>query len=205
MTKFKVGEDVNTRHGKGKIVSAVIVHQETFYRISNYNSGLASVLTESQLTKIEEHTMVKTKEDLLQIIAEAEKAIEAIEAKWTPPVGNWVIYATGEIDNVSDKEFGTIVQECGLLRATEAIALRASKEVSKFCKLLAYRDQYSTYKVNIQTEEIVFDTRDKYCVRQTKDGYELELHEWHRLGTVYFDKPTAIKLVNDLNSGKYIL
>ncbi len=140
--------------------------------------------------------MLKTKEELLTIIADAEKAIEALEVKWVPPSGNWLIYGTGDTENIAYKEFEPIIQECGLLRTTEAIALRACKEVREYCRLLAYRDEYAMY-----------NTQNKYCIRQTnaKYGYEIELHEYIRLGTVYFDKPTAIRLITDLNSGKYTL
>ncbi len=136
--------------------------------------------------------MLKTKEELEQIIANASAELKALEEPWTPKGKRWLVSPTQEVDNVEEFNFEPIVAESGLLRDCYGEAIRASIELYTYSRLLAYRDEFS-----------VTSTQDNWCVKVTDLGYEYELHSYHRLGTVYFDKSTVKQLIDDLNSGKY--
>ena len=179
-----------------KLVNNTIVSSKPLHHIIPYDYTALSILaTTDEVTLIKEVLpMLKTKEELEQIIANASAELKALEEPWTPKGKRWLVSPTKEVDNVEAYNFEPIVAESGLLRDNYGEALKASKDLYTYSRLLAYRDEFDGC------------TTCLWCLYLIKDNsYDLEQHRYKRLGTVYFTEATARQLLNDIISGKYYL
>jgi hypothetical protein len=134
----------------------------------------------------------------------AEKeAAEKANQKYELQGGNWSLVPT--TNQVSGKHgSATNWVEAGLERKTEALAESALKQIRAFSRMLAY--------VHEHCPEWEADWRNKNNETKYKVSYDHSLEKWTVEGnswvqsnTVYMDRPTAIKLADDLNSGRFSL
>lgn len=178
-------------------IAYVYDYLDSLYYATDY-PRVSATTDEVTLTK-EVLPMLKTKEELEQIIANASAELKALEElnkiePWAPKGSRWIIAATQEVKNVEAYNFKPIVTEAGLLRDNYGEALKASKDLYTYSRLLAYRDEFDGC------------TTCLWCLYLIKDNsYDLEQHIYKRLGTVYFTEATARQLLNDIISGKYYL
>jgi hypothetical protein len=128
-----------------------------------------------------------------------EKNTKAVKL-WEPAGGLWFIDADGVVDSgPPDIEFSRF----GAERPTKELAERASAEMRKFNRLLAYRDEVCPdYEPDWTTESpkffVLYNHQTLNWVVSTR-GY-LQV-----IGEVYFTEQAARDLVDKLNSGEVVL
>lgn len=118
------------------------------------------------------------------------------EPKWEPIGGPWAVNTTGTVEywNSNGRRF------FGCERKTKEQAEKAAKKMRTFNRLLAYVDEHAPdyeadWSKNGKNYFVCFD----HDIKKWKVEYDLQEED---AAQVYMPKEVAIKLADDLNSGR---
>jgi hypothetical protein len=121
----------------------------------------------------------KTLAEMSELMAKLTKQREELAAKkWEPEGGEYYVAMDGEIDNVGDEDVGA---DFGIRRRTFEKAQMASREMRKFNRLLALRDEICG------ADMTDWDKEDDYKYYLYYSHLDLE---WRFAPTVYWQAMT---------------
>jgi len=132
----------------------------------------------------------------------AEKeAAEKANQKYELQGGDWFIRSWH--NSIIDSATTSSCANAGLERKTEALAQSALKQIRAFNRMLAYVHEHCPEWQPDWTEYTPY----KYFVyfAHGRDVWAWATNACQQSVVVYMDKPTAIKLCDDLNSGRFTL
>jgi hypothetical protein len=140
-------------------------------------------------------------EAIVEKLKAEKEAAEKANQKYELQGGDWSVHAgTNSVSNLDPSQEWA---SAGIERKTEVLAQSALQQIRAFSRMLAYVHEHCP-QWEADWED---NTQKKYRVvfnRQIRSWY-VDYHELAQNITVYMDKPTAIKLADDLNSGVFSL
>jgi hypothetical protein len=165
------------------------------------------------LSEYEENIVYKDLQELEDKLAAAQAIVEKLKKekevaekanqKYELQGGGYSLIVTS--NQVSSK-IGSANNwlEAGLERKTEALAQSALKQIRAFSRMLAYVDEHCPqWEANWRNKNN--ETKYKVSYDHSLEKWTVEGNSWVQSNTVYMDKPTAMKLADDLNSGRFSL
>ena len=142
----------------------------------------------------------------LERIEEMEKQLAALRAEveqeqkpkqWEPKGGNWV--ANSWSSKATYHEHRVITSD-GDSRETEESARKAAKEITRFKRLLAYRDEFAP------DYEFQFGKGNEFILQRVCKTYGVGSDDMYRDNSkVYMPEDVAVELCRKLNSGEVML
>jgi hypothetical protein len=136
------------------------------------------------------------------LVEKLEKEREAANQKYELQGGGYSLIVTSNAITSSYSPH-PIWATAGLERKTEALAQSALKQIRAFSRMLAYVHEHCP-----EWEADWNNTlRPKYAVFYNNTSKKFEITYW-KISQYYcplMDRPTAIKLADDLNSGRFSL
>lgn len=161
-------------------------------------SAVAGKMTlEEELQTLQ--TMYKNLGDKLESLQklQAEAPAAPKRPKWVPKEGTWVATLLERNSYSCSGVAPQGVVEAGLLRETQERAERASVELRRYSRLLAYRDEFAPDYV------IPEEGKQTYVLNCTKGTWHFRASVVGRFATeVCFPEGVARRLADKLNSGE---